>query len=53
VALCLSDQAYPWMPPLDIGHMPFKEMVEFVGGWSRRAREARIILKSIRMWQLN
>jgi hypothetical protein len=46
VALCLSDQAYPLdAARLDIGHMPFKEMVEFVGGWSRRAREARIILE--------
>lgn len=46
VALCLSDQAYPLdAARLDIGHMPFKEMVEFVGGWSRRAREARVILE--------
>ena len=46
VALFLSDKEYPLETArLDIGHMPFKEMVEFVGGWSRRAREARIILE--------
>ena len=45
VALFLSDKAYPLETArLDIGHMPFKEMVEFVGSWSRHAQESQIIL---------
>jgi hypothetical protein len=45
VALFLSDKVYPLETArLDIGRMPFKEMVEFVGSWSRRAQESRIIL---------
>ena len=45
VALFLCDKVYLLETArLDIGHMPFKEMVEFVGSWSRRAQELRIIL---------
>ena len=45
VALFLCGKVYPLETArLDIGHMPFKEMVEFVGSWCRRAQESRIIL---------
>ena len=45
VALFLSDKEYTLdISRLDIGHMPFKEMVEFVGSWSRHAQESQIIL---------